>query len=142
MRVEVSGSRIQGLRFGDPSMRFKTLLRILPPCTLCFVPTTLRFKFCAGHIAEFRQTHVSLRTRHSPLDWHWRHWSGHPRTSSESILRSQAERGHEPIIVLVMARVRENGESSLTNPVISSQPISQRALVLQASLVWQHIIQP
>jgi len=31
------------------------------------------------------------------------------------------ERGHGPIIVLVMARVRQNGESSLLNSVISNQ---------------------
>jgi len=32
--------------------------------------------------------------------------------------RNQAERGHGPIIVLVMARVRQNGKSSLINSVI------------------------
>ena len=33
--------------------------------------------------------------------------------------RNQAERGHEPIIVLEMARVSQKGECSLTNSVIS-----------------------
>ena len=45
----------------------------------------------------------------------------HPHTSSGSIPRSQAEWGHGPVIVLVMARVRQNGESSLINSVISNQ---------------------
>ena len=33
----------------------------------------------------------------------------------------QPERGHGPIIVLVMARIRQNGESSLINSVISDE---------------------
>jgi len=43
------------------------------------------------------------------------------RTSLGSIPRSQAGRGHGPIIVLVMARVRHNGESSLIDSVISNR---------------------
>ena len=50
----------------------------------------------------------------------------HPRTSSGSIPRNQTERGHGPIIVLEMAWVRQNGESSLINSVISNQCPSLR----------------
>ena len=39
-------------------------------------------------------------------------------SSSGSIPRNQAELGHGPITVLEIARVRQNGESSLTNIVI------------------------
>ena len=49
-----------------------------------------------------------------------------PRTSSWSIPQSQAEWGHGPIIVLVMAGVRQNAESALMNYVVSDQ---QRAAV-------------
>ena len=43
------------------------------------------------------------------------------RPSSGSISQSQTERGHGPIIVLVMAPVRQNGESFFINAVTSNQ---------------------
>jgi len=45
----------------------------------------------------------------------------HLRTSSGSIPRSQAERGHGPIIDLVLARVKQIRESSSIDSAISHQ---------------------
>ena len=44
----------------------------------------------------------------------------HLRKSSGGILRSQAGRERGPTIVLIMARVRLNGETSLINSLISN----------------------
>ena len=54
----------------------------------------------------------------------------HPRTSSGSIPRSHLERGHGPIIVLVMARVGRNSESSWINSVISNRLLPRQAQAL------------
>jgi len=81
---------------------------------------TEKGRACKGRARHLQELWPQKSTLCTPNDFLRLRRLLHPRTSSGSIPRSQAQWGHGPIIVLVMALVRQNGESSLINSVISN----------------------